>query len=312
MNIAGFEENDLTTENVTVTGDNGGNNNANYYLTDINTNEIFQMYLKDIARKKILSASEELELGQLIKKGGIDSISAKNKLVQSNLRLVVSVTKKYLGHGVPFMDLIQEGSLGLIKAAEKYDYRKGFKFSTYATWWIRQSIIRAIANTSKTIRLPVHINDKLRNIKKTKIELSSSLGREPTTEEIYKHLKLSPKKASNLQKAIALNPISLDTPIGEDLILEDHIPACPKSSPQINIEHKFLFEDVQEALKILSERERSIIRERFGLKTGKSKTLEELGQIFGFSKERVRQIQDIAMRKLRTSTKTKHLKEYIS
>jgi len=299
-------------ENIDYTTTDNEDSCENYYTTDINTNELFQMYLKDIARKKMLSATEELNLGRLIKMGGVDGIKAKNVLIQANLRLVISITKKYVGQGVAFMDLIQEGSLGLIKAAEKYDYAKGFKFSTYATWWIRQSIIRSIANTSKTIRLPVHINDKLRSMKKIKYELTLKLGKEPTSEEIYKHLKLSPKKASNLEKAVTSNPISLDTPIGEDLILEDHIPAGPKSSPQNDIEHKLLFEDVQEALKILSERERNIIKERFGLKTGRSKTLEELGQLFGFSKERVRQIQGMAIKKLRTSNKTKHLKEYIS
>jgi RNA polymerase primary sigma factor len=270
------------------------------------------MYLKDIGRKKMLSADEELELGKLIKNGGSESESAKRKLVQANLRLVISIAKKYSGHGVAFMDLVQEGSLGLIKAAEKFDYMHGFKFSTYATWWVRQTIIRSIANTSKTIRIPVHMTDKIRHLKKARTKLYLDFGREPTIQELSKYLKLTPKKIAKIDSAIITEPVSIHTPIGEDLSLEDYIPDNIIKSPHFNMEFQSLYEDIQDALTLLTERERCIIKERFGLKTGKTRTLEDLGKTFGFSKERIRQIQDSAMQKLRNSNKTKHLKEYIS
>lgn len=284
----------------------------NYINSDINSNEIFQMYLKDVGRKKMLSCDEEIELGRLIKLNGPEAEQAKRKLIQANLRLVISIAKKYVGQGVPFMDLVQEGSLGLIKAAERFDYRHGFKFSTYATWWIRQTIIRSIANTSRTIRIPVHMTDKIRNLKKAKINLTLDLGREPSVKELSKYLKISATKISNINKAMSTEPISIHTPIGEDLSLEDYIPANISESPHNSIESKLLGEDIHNALSILTERERNIIRERFGLKSGKTRTLEDLGQMFGFSKERIRQIQDSAIQKLRSSIKTKHLKEYIS
>lgn len=283
-----------------------------YTSTAKSANELFQMYLKDIGRKKMLTKDEEIELGRLIKKGGDEGDKAKRKLVQTNLRLVISIAKKYVGQGVSFMDLVQEGSLGLIKAAEKFDYKQGFKFSTYATWWIRQTIIRSIANTSRTIRLPVHMTDKIRNLKKTKFALTIKLGREPSSEELCKSLQLSQRKVGNINKAMTTEPISIHTPIGEDLSLEDYIPAANTDAPHNSIDNKLLCEDIQNALNILTERERNIIKERFGLKSGKTKTLEELGKMFGFSKERIRQIQETAIKKLRNSTKTKHLKEYIS
>ncbi|MEW5818969.1 MAG: sigma-70 family RNA polymerase sigma factor [Cyanobacteriota bacterium] len=279
---------------------------------DKNSNEIFQMYLKDISRKKMISTNEEIELGRIIKKGGPESEKAKRKLIQANLRLVISIAKRYTGQGVSFMDLVQEGSFGLIKAAERFDYKQGFKFSTYATWWIRQTIIRSIANTSRTIRLPVHMTDKIRNYKKAKIELTLKLDREPSFEELSKHLKLSSRKLCNIKNAMSTEPISIHTPVAEDLSIEDYIPAKISEAPHLDIENKLLREDIHDALKILTERERKIIRERFGLKTGRSKTLEDLGQMFGFSKERIRQIQDAAINKLRNSTKTNHLREYIS
>lgn len=283
-----------------------------YTGNELNSNETFQMYLKDIGRKKRLSADEEIELGRIIKKGGLEAEQAKRKLIQANLRLVISIAKKYVGQGVLFMDLIQEGSFGLIKAAERFDYRQGFKFSTYATWWIRQTIIRSIANTSKTIRIPVHMTDKIRNLKRAKINLTLELGREPTIQELSRHLQISQKKLTNINKAMLTEPISIHTPVGEDLSLEDYIPTNLSEAPHNNIEHKLLSEDIQNALNILTERERNIIKERFGLKTGRTRTLEDLGKTLGFSKERVRQIQDTAIEKLRSSHKTKHLKEYIS
>lgn len=283
-----------------------------YFENDKYSNEIFQMYLKDISRKKMLKAEEEIELGKLIKAGGPEGEKAQRILVQSNLRLVISIAKKYSGQGVVFMDLVQEGSFGLIKAAERFDYKHGYKFSTYATWWIRQTIIRSIANTARTIRLPVHMSDKIRNFKKARLALTLKLGREPNTQELSEYLKISPKKISNIKRAMNTEPISIHTPVGEDLSIEDYVPADNSKTPQSSIEQKLLTEDILDALKILTERERNIIKERFGLKSGKGRTLEDLGKMFGFSKERIRQIQDTAINKLRNSTKTKHLREYIS
>lgn len=284
----------------------------NYSESNKKSNELFQIYLKDISRKKRLTGEEELEIGRLIKEGGPKSENAKNILVQSNLRLVISIAKKYTGQGVSFMDLVQEGSFGLIKAAERFDYKQGFKFSTYATWWIKQTIIRSIANTSKTIRLPVHMTDKIRHFKKAKTTLALLNGAEPTNEELATYLQMSVRKIINIKKAINTEPISIHTPIGEDLSIEDYVPANMEHTPHINTENKLLMEDIQGALKILTDREQKIIKERFGLKTGQTRTLEDLGRMFGFSKERIRQIQDTAINKLRNSHKTKHLKEYIS
>ena len=284
----------------------------NYAYSELNSNEILQMYLRDIGRKKMLKAEEEIELGRLIKKGGPAGARAKKKLVQANLRLVVSIAKKYVGQGVAFMDLVQEGSLGLIKAAERYDYRQGYKFSTYATWWIRQTIIRSIANTSKTIRIPVHMNDKIRNYKRARVKLTLDLGRDPTNVEIGAYLKLSPKKIANIKKAMGTEPISIHTPVGEDLSIEDYIPDQASGAPHNSTENQMLYEDIRKALNILTEKEKNILNERFGLNSGNGRTLEELGRMFGFSKERIRQIQDTAIKKLRNSSSTKHLKEYIS
>ncbi|MGD9580039.1 MAG: RNA polymerase sigma factor RpoD/SigA [Vampirovibrionia bacterium] len=283
-----------------------------YVETDKRSNELFQIYLKDISRKKMLTSEEELEIGRIIKEGGPKSEEAKSILVQANLRLVISIAKKYTNQGVSFMDLVQEGSFGLIKAAERFDYRQGFKFSTYATWWIKQTIIRSIANTSKTIRLPVHMTDKIRHFKKAKEVLILKNNAEPTNEELAKYLQMSVRKVINIKKALNTEPISIHTPVGEDLSIEDYVPADNEQTPHSNIENKLLKEDIQGALQILTERERKIIKERFGLKSGKAKTLEDLGKMFGFSKERIRQIQDTAINKLRNSYKTKHLKEYIS
>jgi len=279
---------------------------------EFRANDILQMYLRDVGRKSMINAAEEIELGKKIKEGKKEEAEiAKGKLVQANLRLVVSICKKYVGQGVLFMDLVQEGSLGLIRAAERFDYRRGFKFSTYATWWIRQTIIRCIANTSRTIRIPVHMSDKIRQYKKVKTILTLELGREPNIEEIGKAMNISPDKVACVKKAMSREPMSLDLPIGEDLYLEDYVPDAEAVSPHVRAMDNLLHENVMQALSILTEREQAILRERFGLNDGRSKTLEQLGKIFGFSKERIRQIEDIALRKLRASNAMKHLKEYI-
>ena len=279
---------------------------------EFKSDDILQMYLRDIGKKNMLSSSEEIEIGRIVREGSKeDSLRAKNNLVQANLRLVVSIAKKYVGQGVLFMDLIQEGSLGLMRAAERFDYRKGFKFSTYATWWIRQTMIRAIANSSRTIRIPVHMSDKIRQYKKQNLELSLKFGREPTLEELSKYMKLSPDKVRNIKKAMNREPISLDMPIGEDLFLEDYVPDEISSTPSFKAARSLLHEDIIEALGILTDREQRIIVERFGLGGSREKTLEELGRMFGFSKERIRQIEDTAIKKLRTAQEASHLKEYI-
>jgi RNA polymerase primary sigma factor len=276
------------------------------------TDDILQMYLRDIGRKKMLNGVQEKELGSLIKEGSTQQAEiAKNKLVQANLRLVVSIAKKYVGQGVLFMDLVQEGSFGLIKAAERFDYKRGFKFSTYATWWIRQTIIRSIANSSRTIRIPVHMSDKIRLLKKAHTEIARETGREPSIQELGNKLKIAPNKIANIKKAMTREPISLDMPIGEDIFLEDYIPDELHQTPLFRAESSLLHKDILEVLDILTDREKKIIQERFGLNGQQEKTLDELGKMFGFSKERIRQIEDSALKKLRASQDAKHLRDYL-
>ncbi|MBS4759633.1 MAG: sigma-70 family RNA polymerase sigma factor [Clostridium sp.] len=287
---------------------------AETFSTIVKKNDILQNYLKDIGRIKLLKTSEERELGKAIKEGGRSKAAqlAKKKLVQANLRLVVSIAKKYIGQGVLFMDLVQEGSLGLIKAAEKFDYSRGFKFSTYATWWIKQSIVRAISNHSRTIRIPVHMTDKIRLYKKVSAELASKLGREPSDEEIGKKLGLSSKKLDNIKNAIFKDPVSLDTPIAEDLVLEDYVADDSYKSPDATTQSTFLYKDVMSMLDFLNQREKTILINRFGLDGHNKKTLEEIGKALGFSKERIRQIENIAIRKLKEKGEISHLKEYLN
>ena len=283
------------------------------FNTIANKDEILQMYLKDIGKIKLLNRSNETLIGKTIKEGTKKEAKiARKKLIQANLRLVVSIAKKYTGQGILFMDLVQEGSLGLIKAAERFDYTKGFKFSTYATWWIKQTIIRAIANNSRTIRIPVHMSDKIRTLKKALVKLHVELGREPVDEELADYLKLDVKKIKSIKKAMIKEPVSLDTPVAQDLCLEDYIKDDFKRLPDRKTEKEFLNRDIIKALDILSEKERFIIINRFGLCGRNTKTLEELGKILGFSKERIRQIEGEALKKLRKSKDTSELKNYLT
>lgn len=277
-----------------------------------NEDDILQMYLKDVGKVKMITFTEEKRLGKIIKEvGGKQGEIAKRKLVQANLRLVVSIAKKYIGQGVLFMDLVQEGSLGLIRAAEKYDYSKEFKFSTYATWWIKQTIIRAISNCSRVIRIPVHMSDKIRKYKKTVCELTYALGREATDKEVAAKMQLSVKKVQGIKRAIVKEPISLDTPITEDLSVEDYIPDESYNSPEEQTHKKALLDGMDELLSSLDERERKIITYRFGINGEQTKTLEQLGQLMGFSKERIRQLEDGAIKKLRNQHHLKHFQEFI-
>ena len=276
-------------------------------------NDILQFYLKDIGKFKLLKRKDELELGKLIKNGKKrEADIAMKKLIQANLRLVVSIAKKYIGHGLLFMDLVQEGSLGLIKAAEKFDYAKGFKFSTYATWWIKQSIVRAIANNARTIRVPVYMADKIRQLKKVIVDMSFSTGKEPTDEELSLILNLPIKKIKAIKKAMIQPPLSLDVPIAEDLCLEDYIADESYNAPDKVVEKSFLLEDIENCLKLLNERDRNILIGRFGLNGEKIKTLEELGQTYGFSKERIRQLEASILQKIKSNNRLLHLKDYLN
>lgn len=305
--------NTKTIEDVNENVQEAGEEAIETFSTIVKKNDILQNYLKDIGRVKLLKSSEEKELGRQIKEGKTKEAElAKKKLVQANLRLVVSIAKKYIGQGVLFMDLVQEGSLGLIKAAEKFDYRRGFKFSTYATWWIKQSIVRAISNHSRTIRIPVHMTDKIRLYKKVSATLSAKLGREPSDEEMSEKLGISVKKLENIKNAIFKDPVSLDTPIAEDLVLEDYVADDSYRSPDSTTQSSFLYKDVMSMLDFLNQREKTILVNRFGLDGHNKQTLEEIGKILGFSKERIRQIENIALQKLKAKHEISHLKEYLN
>ncbi len=277
-----------------------------------NDDDILQMYLKDIGKIKLLNTKEEKALGKQIKEGQpTQSDIAKRKLVQANLRLVVSIAKKYIGQGVLFMDLVQEGSLGLIKAAEKFDYSKNFKFSTYATWWIKQTIIRAISNHSRTIRIPVHMTDKIRKYKKTYTSLTFELGREPTDEELAKQLGLSIKQLASIKKSIIKEPISLETPVTEDLNIGDYIEDTSYRSPEVQTKNNVLKGSITDLLSTLPEREKKIVCYRFGINGETPRTLEQLGEIMGYSKERIRQLEDSALTKIRQKKELQHFRDFI-
>ena len=271
-----------------------------------------RLYLREIGRIKLLSANEEIELARKILEGGTPGAIAKRKLVQANLRLVVSIAKKYVGRGMLFLDLIQEGNLGLIRAAEKFDHERGFKFSTYATWWIRQAITRAIADQARTIRIPVHMVETINKLKKVTRRLAQELSRKPTEDELAIEMNVSIPKLREIIK-IAQEPLSLETPIGkeEDSRLGDFIEDKDADAPVKTVAHELLREDLAEVLSGLSPRERDVLRLRFGMDDGRQRTLEEVGQLFGVTRERIRQIEAKALRKLRHPNRSKRLKEYI-
>ncbi len=271
-----------------------------------------RLYLREIGRIKLLSAGDEIELAKKILEGGTAGAIAKRKLVQANLRLVVSIAKKYVGRGMLFLDLIQEGNLGLIRAAEKFDHERGFKFSTYATWWIRQAITRAIADQARTIRIPVHMVETINKLKKVTRKLAQELSRKPTEDELAVEMNVSIPKLREIIK-IAQEPLSLETPIGkeEDSRLGDFIEDKEADAPVKMVASELLKEDLAEVLCTLSPRERDVLRLRFGMDDGRQRTLEEVGQLFGVTRERIRQIEAKALRKLRHPNRKKRLEEYV-
>ena len=278
----------------------------------VNNDDILQMYLKEIGRKKMLTKREEIELGKKIQEGTEEEREkAKEKLIQANLRLVVSIAKKYIGQGVLFMDLVQEGSLGLIKAAEKFDYRKNFKFSTYATWWIKQTIIRAISNHSRTIRIPVHMLEKIRRYKKACADIVCSNILDVDDETISKISGLDSKKIEEVKSAIKKEPVRLDTLVTDDLCIQDYIEDTTYISPEISAQNKLQSKDIGRLIGILDKREQEIIKRRFGIDNNEPKTLEQIGNALGFSKERIRQIENIAIQKLRKANNVECLRTYL-
>ena len=268
-----------------------------------------KVYLKEIGRVPLLSPEEEVELAIRISEG---DVQAKKRLSEANLRLVVSIAKRYLGRGMQFLDLIQEGNLGLIKAVEKFDYTKGFKFSTYATWWIRQAITRAIADQARTIRIPVHMVETINKVKKVSTQILHEKGHEPSSEEIAEKLDISVEKVREIVR-VAQEPVSLETPIGEeeDSHLGDFIPDSDTPAPADEASHALLKEQLEDVLRTLTPREAKVLRLRFGLEDGKSRTLEEVGTEFKVTRERIRQIEAKALRKLRHPSRSKKLKDYL-
>ena len=279
-------------------------------MEGINIDDPVRMYLREIGRIPLLSYDEELELAKKVLAG---DEAAKQKLAESNLRLVVSIAKKYVGRGMLFLDLIQEGNMGLIKAVEKFDYTKGFKFSTYATWWIRQAITRAIADQARTIRIPVHMVETINKLTRIQRQLIQELGREPSAEEIAEKMDgMTPEKVREIQK-ISLEPVSLETPIGEedDSHLGDFIEDEGAMSPDDYAANELLKDELNDVLLELTDREEKVLRLRFGLDDGRTRTLEEVGREFNVTRERIRQIEAKALRKLKHPSRSKRLKDFL-
>ncbi len=307
-----FNENSIAV----VSEDEANDDNTEKTLLDDNTltkdltiNDPVRMYLKEIGQIKLLTMDEELELADRILK---DDEEAKKILAEANLRLVVSIAKRYVGRGMLFLDLIQEGNIGLMKAVDKFDVTKGYKFSTYATWWIRQAITRAIADQARTIRVPVHMVETINKLARVQRQLILELNREPSEDELAKKMNVSVDKIREIYK-ISQEPVSLETPIGEedDSHLGDFIKDERNMSPEEYATNEMLKDEISEVLLTLTEREEKVIRLRFGLEDGKSRTLEEVGQMFGVTRERIRQIEAKALRKLRHPSRAKKLKDFL-
>ncbi len=287
----------------------GAKKRPEVHSTTVSLNDPVKMYLKEIGRVPLLKPEDEPEIAKRIEAGDKE---ARDILISSNLRLVVSIAKKYVGRGMLFLDLIQEGNMGLVKAVEKFDYRKGFKFSTYATWWIRQAITRAIADQARTIRIPVHMVETINKLTRIQRQLVQELGRDPTAEEISAKMDgISPEKVREIQK-IALEPVSLETPIGEedDSHLGDFIEDKNSLSPDQYASNQLLKDEINNVLSGLTEREEKVLRLRFGLYDGRTRTLEEVGKEFNVTRERIRQIEAKALRKLKHPTRSKRLKDF--
>lgn len=292
------DEDDVDVENIDLSVPEG-----------VSIEDPVRMYLKEIGKVNLLTADEEIELAQRMEEGDED---AKKRLAEANLRLVVSIAKRYVGRGMLFLDLIQEGNLGLIKAVEKFDYRKGYKFSTYATWWIRQAITRAIADQARTIRIPVHMVETINKLIRVSRQLLQELGREPTPEEIAAQLDMPVERVREILK-ISQEPVSLETPIGEeedshlgDFIQDDNVPV-----PADAAAFTMLKEQLEDVLSTLTDREQKVLRLRFGLDDGRARTLEEVGKEFNVTRERIRQIEAKALRKLRHPSRSRKLKDYL-
>lgn len=284
----------------------------NSLISSIKINDPVRMYLKEIGRVDLLKSDQEIEIAKRIENGGEDGTLAKQELAEANLRLVVSIAKRYVGRGMQFLDLIQEGNMGLMKAVDKFDYKKGFKFSTYATWWIRQAITRAIADQARTIRIPVHMVETINKLVRIQRTLLQDLGREPLPEEIGAEMVLQPDKVREIIK-IAQEPVSLETPIGEedDSHLGDFIEDNEAISPADAANSQMLREQLENVLATLTDREENVLRLRFGLVDGRTHTLEEVGNVFNVTRERIRQIEAKALRKLRHPSRSKQLKDFM-